>query len=156
MHLYAVEASLANNKNFNHPSAKMEAFFFFYFTSKQCAVSQLLLLSFKWFQSSIICEENCLRLKKKKKSISHPHSIGLGKGNKVMSNVSHAILHSIRQTLAHTNDIEINWCNDNNSCLGTVRGESPTLQFQALHLAWHVMWSQLSLKKTNPLSLCFT
>lgn len=83
-------------------------------------------------------------------AIFHRYSRWLGKANKVTSNASHVVFHSIRQTLAHTNDIEINWCNDKNSCLATVRGENPPLQFQALHLAWHVMWSQLSLRKTNP------
>ena len=86
----------------------------------------------------------------KNDAISHPYSIG-GLKRAIKSNVSHVVFHSIRHTLAHTNDIEINWCNDKNSCLATVRGENPPLQFQALHLAWHVMWSQLSLKKTNHL-----
>lgn len=83
-------------------------------------------------------------------TIFNPYSRWLGKGNKVMPNKSYVIFHSIRQTPAHINDIEINWCNDKNSCLATARGENPPLQFEALHLAWHVIWSQLSLRKTNP------
>ena len=94
-----------------------------------------------------ICAQNC--------AIFHLYSRWLGKGNKVTSNVSHVVFHSIRQTLAHTNDIEINWCNDKNSCLATARGENPPLQFQALHLAWHVMWSQWTQRKTNPFFLLF-
>lgn len=109
-----------------------------------------------WIVASIFQMIAAFRLSVKRRiwardgAIFQRYSRWLGKGNKVMSNVSHVVFHSIRQTLAHTNDIEINWCNDKNSCLATVRGENPPLQFQALHLAWHVMWSLLSLRKTNP------
>lgn len=47
-----------------------------------------------------ICAQN--------RAIFHRYSRWLGKGNKVTSNASHVIFHSIRQTLAHTNDIEVN------------------------------------------------
>ena len=118
-----------------------------------CGPAQLLLQSSKWFQPSdhlrkrTIKAQNC--------AIFHRYSRWLGKANKVTFNASHVVFHSIRQTPAHTNDIEINWSNDKNSCLATVRGENPPLQFQALHLAWHVMWSQLSLRKTNPFFTLF-
>lgn len=149
---YPAKVSLLRNKNVNLPHDKMEALFCkSYFWAPlirqivgwlNCSSIFQGILAFRLSVRRTIWAQNCF--------LFHWYSRWLGKGYKVMSNVNHIVFHSIRQTLAHTNDTEINWCNDKNSCLATVRGENPPLQFQALHLACHVIWSQLSLKKTNP------
>lgn len=68
-------------------------------------------------------------------------------------NLAHVGVHWIRQTQAHTNDIEINWYNDTSLCLAVVRSENLALWFQALHFEWHVMWSWTCQGKINLLFL---
>lgn len=113
-----------------------------------CGLSKLFL---QWFQPSLYPRRE---LSSKLCYFSSVQYVA-GKIIKVMSNVTHVAFHSIRQNLAHTHDTEINWCNGKNVCLEIVRGEYPPLQFQTLYLAWHVMWSQFSLRKTNPFSPLF-
>lgn len=95
--------------------------------------------SFGW-ASSCLLE---LRLFKKNCSVCHPDRRWAGKANAShFAFFSFFLFYAARQTPAHTNDIEINWCNDKSSRLATAWGENPPLQFQALHLAWCVMWAR--------------
>lgn len=60
------------------------------------------------------------------------------------------VFHWIRQTLAHANDVEINWCNDKNSCLITVERwkSTPAISGFALGMACNVISDVLEKAKT--------